>query len=90
MAVTPEDTKPAGARCLPLTHAAPADLGLTLVVGGAHRTITLVVGHAGPVGAVDGELQVVGSQPVPVCVGVGEETTLHMMHKPEMLKKCLK
>lgn len=48
----------------------------TLVVRHAHGTITLVVGHAGPEGTVDRNLQVVGSQPVSMCVRIGEETTL--------------
>lgn len=50
---------------------------LTLVVKHTHGTVTLVVGHAGPEGTVDWELQVVGSQPVSMCVWVGEETSLH-------------
>lgn len=47
-----------------------------MVVKHAHRTIALVVGHAGPEGAVDRELQVVGSQTVSMRVWVGEEATL--------------
>lgn len=47
-----------------------------MVVGRAHRAVTLVVGHAGPVGAVDGDVQVVGAQSVPMSVRVGEEATL--------------
>jgi len=54
-----------------------AGRGLALVVKHAHRTVALVVGHPGPVGAVHGDLQVVGSEPVSVRVRVGEETTLH-------------
>lgn len=48
----------------------------TLVVKHAHWTIPLVVGHPGPEGAVHGDLQVVGAEPVAVCIWVGEETTL--------------
>lgn len=47
-----------------------------MVVKHAHWTIALVVGHAGPEGAVDRELQVVGSQAVSMRVWVGEEATL--------------
>lgn len=52
------------------------DCCLTLVVKHTHRTITLVVGHTGPEGAVDWDLEVVCSQPVSMCVWVGEETPL--------------
>lgn len=48
----------------------------SLVVEHAHGPVSLVVGHTGPEGAVDGQLQVVGSQPVAVCVWVGEQTPL--------------
>lgn len=48
----------------------------TLVVRHAHRTIALVVGHAGSVGAVDWDLQIVGSQSVSMRVGIREETAL--------------
>ena len=59
------------------THTHPHPHTHTLVVKHAHGAIALVVGHAGPVGTVDGELQVVCSQPVSMCVWVREETTLH-------------
>lgn len=49
----------------------------TLVVREAHGTIALVVGDPGSVGAVDRDVQVVGTQPVAVGVGVGEEAALH-------------
>lgn len=48
----------------------------TLVVRHAHGTIALVVGNTSPEGAVDGDLQVVGSQPMSMRVRVGEEATL--------------
>lgn len=67
-------------------------LGPTLVVRNAHGAISLVVGHPRPEGAVDRDLQVVGPQPVSVCVRVGEETTLHQ-HRAEQcdhksIKQC--
>lgn len=54
-----------------------------LVVGGratvaidGHVAITLLVGNAGVVGNVDGDLLVVGAEAVTVGIGVGEETSL--------------
>ena len=51
-------------------------LSLTLVIVDTLRSVSLVVGRLGLVRAVDGDLQVVGPQPVPVGVGVGEEPAL--------------
>ena len=48
----------------------------TLVIGHAHGAVPLVVGHAGLVGTVDGDLQVVSPQPVPVGVRVREQAAL--------------
>jgi len=50
--------------------------GTGLVVGEAHGAVALVVADGVAVGAVDGQLQVVGPQPVTVGVGVREQTTL--------------
>lgn len=49
-----------------------------MVVREAHGTITLVVADPGSEGAVDRDLQVVGTQSVAVGVGVGEESTLRV------------
>lgn len=57
---------------------------LTLLVAvGAHRTVTDHVRYAGTVGAVDGDLLVVGSESMSVGVGVGEETSLE-----HLVKRC--
>jgi hypothetical protein len=47
-----------------------------LVVGEGLRSVTLVVGYTCPIGTVYWYLQVVGSQPVAVCVWVAEKSTL--------------
>ena len=59
-----------------ITCTKQTQVGLTLVVRHTHWAVTLVVGHTCPEGTVDGDLQVVGSQPMSVCVWVREETTL--------------
>lgn len=50
--------------------------GRTTVAVDGHVAITLLVGNAGVVGNVDGDLLVVGAEAVTVGIGVGEETSL--------------
>ena len=48
----------------------------TLVAVDGHGTVPLVVPGLAGIGTVDRDLVVVGSQPVAVCVCIGEQTTL--------------
>ena len=50
--------------------------GGSLVAINAHGAVSLVVGHSGSEGAVNGDLVIVGSESVSVGVGVGEESAL--------------
>lgn len=49
---------------------------VTLVVKHAHGAIPLIIGNPGPERTVDGDLQVVGPQPMSMGVGVGKESAL--------------
>ncbi len=51
-------------------------VSLTLVVIHAHGSVSLVVCHVGAVGAVNGKLEVIRSEPMPMCVWIGEKTPL--------------
>lgn len=54
----------------------------SLVTVDGHGTITLVVGDSSSVGAVDGDLVVVGTESVSVGVGIREETALeHLVQR---------
>ena len=50
--------------------------GGSLVAIHVHGAVSLVVGHSGSEGAVDGDLVIVGSESMSVGVGVGEESAL--------------
>jgi len=50
-------------------------VSLTLVVIHAHGSVSLVVCHVW-VGAVNGKLEVIRSEPMPMCVWIGEKTPL--------------
>lgn len=54
----------------------------SLVTVDVHGTITLVVGDSSSVGAVDGDLVVVGTESVSVGIRIREETTLeHLVQR---------
>jgi len=85
MSVCVPSSLPGGLELVPLgswllhrpTHSVGLVVDLSLpIVGDVHGAVPLVVVHSGLVGAIDGNLIIVGAKSVSVGVGVGEESAL--------------